>query len=87
MDLIEPSDGGPRSSSNRVSASSSKHEKQQRYELLISRLVRLHWDRLHFVRVKTEYEEKYGRVVEEDVADATKGDFREFCMALCITNR
>ncbi|KAF2651234.1 Annexin [Lophiostoma macrostomum CBS 122681] len=87
MDLIEPSDGGPRSSSTRVSASSSKHDKQQRYELLISRLVRLHWDRLHLVRVKTEYEEKYGRVVEEDIADATKGPFGEFCLELCTTNR
>lgn len=47
----------------------------------------VHWDRLHLVRVKTEYEEKYGRVVEEDVEEATKGDFREFCIALCQTGR
>jgi hypothetical protein len=45
----------------------------------------VHWDRLHLVRVKSEYEEKYGRVVEEDVEEATKGDFREFCIALCQT--
>jgi hypothetical protein len=85
MDLIEPS-----SSSNGRSSrenTSSKHERQQRYELLISRLVRLHWDRMHFARVKAEYEEKYGKMVEEDIEEATKGDFREFCLALCQTGR
>lgn len=92
MDLIEPTldSAGPRTSSSRVSskdAASTKHERQQRFELLISRLVRLHWDRMHLVRVKMEYEEKYGRVVEEDVEEATKGDFREFCIALCQTGR
>lgn len=90
MDLVDPSDPpGPRSSSSRVSKSesSSKHDRQQRYELVISRLVRLHWDRLHLMRVKAEYEEKYGRVVEEDIEEATKGDFREFCIALCQTGR
>lgn len=89
-DLIEPATDGPRGSSNRLSAretTSSKHERQQRFELVISRLVRLHWDRMHLARVKSEYEEKYGCVVEEDVEEATKGDFREFCIALCQTGR
>ena len=83
MDLIEPasSSGRPRE------AASTKHERQQRVELLISRLVRLHWDRLHLAKVKAEYEEKSGRIVEEDIEEATKGDFREFCMALCQTAR
>ena len=91
MDLIEPdapsSGANPRSSSSKLPKDSgtSKHERQQRYELLISRLVRLHWDRLHLMRVKREYEEKYGRVVEEDIEEATKGDFREFCIAICQT--
>lgn len=77
MDLIEsPSSSNP---------SSSKHDRQQRHELLISRLVRLHWDRLHLSRVKMEYEEKYGKVVEEDLEEAVKGDFREFCLELCQT--
>jgi hypothetical protein len=86
MDLIEPALDGPRSSASRVSArdaATSKHERQQRFELLISRLVRMHWDRMHLSRVKAEYEEKYGRVVEEDIEEATKGDFREFCIAIC----
>lgn len=90
MDLIEPTLDGPRASAGRLSSretSSTKHERQQRFELLISRLVRLHWDRLHLLRVKTEYEEKYGRVVEEDIEEATKGDFREFCIALCQSSR
>ncbi|KAL1648332.1 hypothetical protein SLS58_002085 [Diplodia intermedia] len=61
----------------------SRHERQHRYELLISRLVRLHWDKLHLRRVKLDYREKYGRHIEDDIEDATKGDFREFCLALC----
>ncbi|KAL5114221.1 hypothetical protein ACEQ8H_007873 [Pleosporales sp. CAS-2024a] len=79
MDLMEPA-------TNSQSAS-SKHERQQRFELLISRLVRLHWDRMHMMHVKSEYEEKYGNVVEENIGDATKGDFREFCIQLCQTGR
>jgi len=89
MDLIEPA-SSPRSSSTRQPApasTASRHERQQRFELLISRLVRLHWDRLHLIRVKAEYEDKYGSVVEEDLEEATKGDFREFCMQLCQTGR
>lgn len=88
MDLIEPE---ARGSSGRVSSSrepsSSKHDRQQRYELLISRLVRFHWDRLHLMRVKSEYEEKYGRMIEEDIEEATRGTFCEFCIALCQTGR
>lgn len=87
IDLIDPaSSDGPRSSSSKLSKDKekdSKHERQQRYELLISRLVRLHWDRLHLMRVKAEYEDKYGRMVEEDIEEATRGDFREFCLAVC----
>lgn len=54
-----------------------------RYELLISRLVRLHWDRLHLAKVKREYAEKYRRGLEEDIEQATSGDFREFMCELC----
>ena len=62
---------------------SSSREKQDRYELLISRLVRLHWDRLQMARVKSYYRDKYRCSLERDIEDATKGDFREFCLALC----
>lgn len=54
-----------------------------RYELLISRLVRLHWDKAHLLRVKKEYVEKYHVELQEDIEDATKGDFREFLCELC----
>jgi hypothetical protein len=89
MDLMEPLNDS-RSSNSRLSsreATSSKHERQQRVELLISRLVRLHWDRQHLFRVKAEYEEKYGRVVEEDIEEATRGDLRAFSIAICQTAR
>ncbi|PVH97610.1 Annexin [Periconia macrospinosa] len=85
MDLIEPPSSTNNSSSTNNAPSSSKHDRQQRHELLISRLVRLHWDRLHLSRVKMEYEEKYGKVVEEDLEEAVRGDFREFCLELCQT--
>lgn len=62
---------------------SHNKEEELRYELLISRLVRLHWDRLHLARVKREYEDRYETELEEDVEDATKGDFREFMFELC----
>ena len=56
-----------------------------RYELLISRLVRLHWDRGLLVRVKRAYQEKYKRALEDDLEDATKGDLREFVWELART--
>ncbi|KAK5126841.1 hypothetical protein LTR08_004591 [Meristemomyces frigidus] len=56
-----------------------------RYELLISRLVRLHWDKVQLARVKRTYAEKYGRQLQEDIEDATKGDFREFMCELAET--
>ncbi|EUC47909.1 hypothetical protein COCMIDRAFT_89035 [Bipolaris oryzae ATCC 44560] len=86
IDLIEPAADG-RSSGSRISSTSSKHDRQQRVELLISRLVRFHWDRMHLMRVMNEYEEKYGRMVEEDLEEATKGDFRLFCLAVCQSAR
>nr|POF05469.1 annexin a11 [Quercus suber] len=54
-----------------------------RYELLISRLVRLHWDKLHLMRVKKDYLEKYRKELQEDIEDATRGDFREYLCELC----
>lgn len=58
-------------------------DEELRYELLISRLVRFHWDRAHLERVKKEYFVKGARSLEEDIADATKGDFRGFMLGLC----
>jgi hypothetical protein len=60
-----------------------KEDRKDRYELLISRLVRLHWDRNHLRKVKEEYREKYGAHVDEDVEDYVKpGEFQEFCLNL-----
>lgn len=90
-DLMDsPRASSPRRSSSNVkepsASSSSRHDRQQRYELLMSRLVRVHWDRMHMARVKRDYEDKYRRHLEEDIEDATKGDFEEFCLALCQTS-
>jgi hypothetical protein len=58
-------------------------DRKERYELLISRVVRLHWDRPHMKRVKEEYRLKYGAPVEHDVEDYVKaGDFQDFCFGL-----
>lgn len=58
-----------------------------RYELLISRLVRLHWDRMHLAKVKQYYKEKYKVTLEHDIESATiaGGDFGRFCLGLCET--
>ena len=56
-----------------------------RYELLISRLVRMHWDKTHMMRVKREYYEKYRVTLEDAIEEATRGDFREFMCELCDT--
>ena len=45
--------------------------------------MRYHWDRLHLARVKREYADKYGQVLEGEIEEATKGDFREFMIELC----
>ena len=78
------SDVNPRSSKADIKESSKK----DRYELLISRLVRFHWDKMHFMRVKLEYKEKYGHYLEEDIEEYVRGeDFREFCLVMCESAR
>ncbi|KAH0373175.1 Annexin, partial [Aureobasidium melanogenum] len=63
--------------------STHNHTEELRYELLISRLIRVHWDPAHFSRVKREYAEKYHKELDQAVEDATKGDFREFMFEVC----
>lgn len=61
-----------------------------RAELLISRIVRLHWDAKHLERVKREYEERYReslvRAIARDVQGGMKTDdgkaWSGFCMDL-----
>ncbi|AEO65199.1 uncharacterized protein THITE_2111972 [Thermothielavioides terrestris NRRL 8126] len=55
-----------------------------RRELLISRLVRYHWDAAHMALVRRAYREQYGRELQDAVREATSGEWGEFCVALCI---
>ena len=55
---------------------------KDRTELLISRLVRFHWEPKHLDKVKVEYRRKYGVRAEVDVEEGTKGEFGEFCERL-----
>ncbi|KAK4943180.1 hypothetical protein LTR10_017204 [Elasticomyces elasticus] len=63
---------------------------KERTELLISRLVRMHWEPKHLQRVKSVYKERYGHTVEEAIKTevwaqmkTTEGRFcAEFCAAL-----
>lgn len=66
-----------------VDIGSHNRDEELRYELLISRLIRVHWNPAHLARVKREYAEKYKKELEHDVEDATRGDFREFMYEVC----
>jgi hypothetical protein len=63
---------------------------KERAELLISRLVRLHWEPKHLERVKLEYEKRYRIPVEvsirQEIVEVAKGDdakqWGEFCIEL-----
>jgi len=85
---LAPTKEEPTPRASRESVSKDKADRKDRYELLISRLVRFHWDRLHLVRVKEDYKEKYRHSLEEDVEYYVRGDdFKEFCLGLCDTGR
>ena len=56
---------------------------KDRTELLVSRLVRFHWEPRHLERVKSAYKQKYGSRLEHDIEEGTKGDFGEFVRQLC----
>lgn len=55
-----------------------------RSELLISRLVRYHWDRPHMEMVKREYKAKYGIEMQQAVREGTRGEWGRFCEGLCV---
>ncbi|TVY48823.1 Annexin [Lachnellula occidentalis] len=55
-----------------------------RTELLISRLVRYHWDRPHMEAVKREYRNRYGIEMQKAVAEGTRSDWGHFCEMLCL---
>lgn len=60
---------------------------RERSELLISRLVRLHWEPRHLELVKNEFRKRYGERLEEAIAEeimASSGgsEWGEFCVEL-----
>jgi hypothetical protein len=63
---------------------------KERAELLISRLVRLHWEPKHLERVKLEFEKRYRIAVEasirQEIVEVAKSDdtkqWGEFCIEL-----
>ncbi|KAF4989531.1 hypothetical protein FGRMN_9067 [Fusarium graminum] len=65
-------------------ATSASRKDGLRRELLISRLVRYHWDPHHMRAVKQAYRERYGRGMRDAVRDATSGEWGQFCGELCI---
>ncbi|KAI0201767.1 Annexin [Astrocystis sublimbata] len=56
-----------------------------RRELLISRLVRFHWDRRHLSDVKKAYRERYHEDLSSAVRDGTSGQWGLFCEQLVVT--
>ncbi|KAI1120782.1 Annexin [Nemania abortiva] len=56
-----------------------------RRELLISRLVRFHWDRRHLAAVKKAYRERYHEDLADAVREGTSGKWGLFCEQLVVT--
>lgn len=51
--------------------------------LLITRLVRVHWNRPHFEAVKHAYRQMYGKDLAARVRGETSGDYGRMMVALC----
>ncbi|PYH94096.1 Annexin [Aspergillus ellipticus CBS 707.79] len=65
---------------------------KERSELLISRLVRLHWEPGHLERVKSEFRRRYGERLEDAIAEevlTTSGgsEWGEFCIELARSSK
>ncbi|PWY92883.1 Annexin [Aspergillus heteromorphus CBS 117.55] len=65
---------------------------KERSELLISRLVRLHWEPRHLERVKSEFRRRYGERLEDAIAEevltASGGsEWGEFCIELARSSK
>ncbi|TVY26904.1 Annexin [Lachnellula hyalina] len=54
-----------------------------RTDLLISRLVRCHWDRPYIEAVKREYRKRYEVDMQKAVVEGTRGEWGQFCEILC----
>ncbi|OOF90834.1 hypothetical protein ASPCADRAFT_211794 [Aspergillus carbonarius ITEM 5010] len=60
---------------------------KERSELLISRLVRLHWEPRHLERVKSDFRRRYGQRLEDAIAEEVLtssggSEWGEFCIEL-----
>ena len=63
-------------------------EDKLRYEPLISRLLRIHWDKVHLQKVKDCYYDRYKKNLEDDIDDAAgEADFADFMCELCSTDK
>ncbi|WEW57100.1 hypothetical protein PRK78_002560 [Emydomyces testavorans] len=51
-------------------------------DLLIYRIVRIHWNREHMERVKMAYRHRYGKELRGRVAGETRGDFEKALLAI-----
>lgn len=51
-------------------------------DLLIERIVRIHWNRQHLERVKDAYMKKYGKALRSRVAGETKGDYEKALLGI-----
>jgi hypothetical protein len=64
---------------------------RDRAELLISRLVRLHWEPRHLERVKANYIGRYRipveTAIEREIINGGKSDWAEFCIELAKSSR
>ncbi|KLJ12444.1 hypothetical protein EMPG_12521 [Blastomyces silverae] len=64
---------------------------RERAELLISRLVRMHWEPNHLERVKSEYKRRYKESVEDaidrEVINGIQKDWTDFCIGLVKSSR
>ncbi|PGH29868.1 hypothetical protein GX50_07387 [[Emmonsia] crescens] len=64
---------------------------RERAELLISRLVRMHWEPHHLERVKSEYKRRYNQSVEDaidhEIINGVQKDWAEFCVGLVKSSR
>lgn len=54
--------------------------------LLVSRVVRFHWDANFIANVKGAYQKKYGRSLAKRIASETSGDYEKLMLA-CIRER
>ncbi|KAH6637313.1 hypothetical protein F5144DRAFT_210923 [Chaetomium tenue] len=58
-----------------------------RRKLLVSRLIRYHWDGRYMAIVQQAYRQKYREELEDTVRDSVGGELGDFCQALCVIRK